>query len=146
MKDEYLFLSPEWVHEATRVIQGARSTDQSFGKLAQSFSLSLIYVVTELPRCLRDLHGGPQLVVLVQLEKGSVRRLWLGTDVPREKHDFMVSSSYDLARQIFCGEGNPATAFIDRKFKVEPMSRAYQSTGTAMLKVARQVPTVFPPN
>jgi putative sterol carrier protein len=155
MKDEYLFLSPEWVHQATRAIQAARSTDKNFGKLAQSFSMSLIYVVTELPQCLREVHGGPQLVVLVQLDKGTVRRLWLGTDVPGDKHDFIVSSSYSLAKQIFCGEGNPATAFIDRKFKVEPMSRVYQRprftakaivTGNAMLKVARRVATVFPPD
>ena len=155
MEEGYLFLTPEWVHEATRAIQSARSTDKNFGKLAQSFSLSLIYVVTELPQCLREIHGGPQLVVLVQLDKGTVRRLWLGTEVPGDKHDFLVSSSYSLAKQIFCGEGNPATAFIDRQFKVEPMSRVYQRprftaraivTGNAMLKVAKRVATVFPPD
>ncbi|MBU2009095.1 MAG: hypothetical protein KJ624_04545 [Chloroflexi bacterium] len=155
MKEEYLFLSPEWVHEAVRAIQAARGTDKSFGKLAQSFSLILIYVVTELPQSLREIHGGPQLVVLVHLEKGTVRRLWLGTEVPGDKHDFMVSSSYSLARQIFCGEANPATAFIDRQFKVEPMRRVYQRpkftakaivTGNAMLKVARRVATIFPPD
>jgi len=155
MKEVYLFLSPEWVHEATRVIQAARSADKDFGKLAQSFSLTLIYVVTGLPQSLREIHGGPQLVVLVQLDKGTVRRLLLGTDVPGVKHDFLVSSSYSLAKQIFCGEGNPATAFIDRQFKVEPMRRVYQRprftakgivTGNAMLKVARRVATIFPPD
>jgi len=76
-------------------------------------------------------------------------------NVPREKHDFMVSSSYSLAKQIFLGEANPATAFIDRQFKVEPMRRVYQRprftakaivTGNVMLKVARRVTTIFPPD
>jgi len=153
MEEGYLFLSPEWVHEVARTIQGARSADKDLGKLAQDFSLTLVYVVTELPQSLRELHGGHQMVVLVQLDKGTVRRLWLGTEVPEEKHDFLVSSSYSLARQIYLGEANPATAFIDRQFKVEPLSRVYRSprftaraivTGNAMLKIGRRVATVFP--
>lgn len=155
MEEGFLFLSREWVHEVTRVVQAARSTDKDFGKLAQGFSLTLVYVVTELPQSLRVLHGGPQLVVLVQLDTGSVRRLWLGTEVPRDRYDFIVSSNYSLAKQIFLGEANPATAFIDRQLRVEPLRRVYQRprftakaivTGNALLRIAKRVLTIFPQN
>ena len=153
MVQEYLFLAPEWVHEVTKVVQAARSTDENFGKLARGFSLTLVYVVTELPPSLCRLHNGPQLVALVQLDQGTVRRLWLGSEVPSEKYDFMISSRYPVAKRIWIGETNPATAFIDRQFKVEPLRRVYQRpkftakaivTGNALLKIARRVPTTYP--
>jgi putative sterol carrier protein len=152
MSDEYLFLSPEWVHEVTRVVQSARTTDKDFGKLAQSFSVSLVYFITELPSVLREQYKGSQLTVLVQLDKGTVKKLCLGTEVPQGKNDFIVSSSYGVARQIFQGQANPATVFIDRRIKVEPMRRVYQRprftakaivTGNALLKIARRVLTVY---
>ncbi|MBI2304680.1 MAG: hypothetical protein HYU86_08055 [Chloroflexi bacterium] len=153
MSEGYQFLSPEWVREVTKVVQGARSTDKDFGKLAQGFSLTLVYLITELPKALGELHNGQQLVVLVQLDKGMVKKLWLGPELPSDKYDFMISSWYSVAKRIFLGKINPATAFIDRKIVVEPLKRVYQRprftakaivTGNAMLKIARQVPTVFP--
>jgi putative sterol carrier protein len=84
-----------------------------------------------------------------------VRKLWIGTSLPKEKIDFTVSSSYKIAKQIFLGELNPATAFINGQFKVEPLSKVYLRprfsaksvvTGNFMLKIARQVPTRFVPD
>lgn len=152
MEEKYVFLTPQWVHEVTRVVQAARSTDKSFGKMAQGFSLTLLYLIAELPPGLKEQYNGSQLAVLVQLEKGMVKKLQLGTEVPKDKVEFTVSSNYGVARQIFLGETNPATAFIDRQIKVEPLSRVYQRprftakaivTGNALLKIARRVPTVY---
>ena len=152
MEEEYIFLSSEWVHEMTRVVQAARSTDKDFGELTRGFSLSLVYLISELPQELREMHDGSRLVILVQLDQGAVKKLWLGTEVPVKKKDFTVSSTYDLAKRIFLGEINPATAFIDRKIKVDPMRRVYLRprftakaivTGNKLIKIARQVPTSF---
>lgn len=148
----YVFLSPEWVHEVTRVVQAARRMDENFRKLASRFSLSLTYLVTDIPQGLRECYGGSQSVVFVQLERGTVRKLWIGTELPAEKPDFTVATNYDVAKQIFLGQLNPATSFINRQLKVEPLSRVYQRprfaaksivTGNAILKIARQVPTLF---
>ncbi|MBI4295389.1 MAG: hypothetical protein HY669_04400 [Chloroflexi bacterium] len=153
MNEGRLFLSPEWVHEVTRVVQSARGSDANFRKLTQGFSLSLLYVITELPQSLRELHNGAQLAILVQLDKGTVRKILLGTGTPEDKVNFTVSSSYSLAKRIFIGEMNPAVAFIDRQLKVDPLREVYRrprftaraiTAGNALLKVARHVLTVFP--
>lgn len=155
MEEGYIFLSPEWVHEVTRVVQSARGADPNFRKLTQGFSLSLVYLITELPQVLREQHNGAQLAILVQLDKGTVRKLWLGITAPGDSVDFTVSSNYGLAKRIFAGEVNPATAFIDREIKVEPLRKVYQrprftaraiTAGNALLKIARRVPTLFPPD
>jgi len=153
-QDTHVFLSPQWVHEVTRVVQGARRTDENFRKLAKGFSLSLAYLISELPQELREQYGGNQVAIFIQLDKGTVRRLQIGTELPQEKIDFTVASSYNVAKQIFQGELNPATSFINRQFRVEPLKRVYQRpkfaaksivTGNLILKIARQVPTVFLP-
>lgn len=150
--DGYVFLSPEWIYEVTRVVQAARRTDENFRKLASRFSLSLTYLVTDIPQGLQERYGGSQSVVFVQLEKGTVRKLWIGTEPPMETVDFTVTTNYDVAKQIFLGELNPATSFINRQLKVEPLAKVYKRprftaksivTGNAILKIARQVPTLF---
>lgn len=153
MEESYLFLSQEWVHEVARVVQSARSSDANFKKLTQGFSLSLLYLITDLPQRLRELHNGTQLAILVQVDKGTVRKLVVGIDIPDDKVDFTITSKYDLAKRIFAGEVNAATAFIDREIKVDPMRRVYQrprftaraiTTGNLLLKIARRVPTLYP--
>jgi len=150
----YLFLSPEWVHEVTRVVQAARRTDEDFRKLAADFSLSLAYLITDIPRELQERYGGSQAVIFIQLDKGTVRKLRIGAELPQEKVDFTLISDYSVAKQIFQGELNPATSFINRQFRVEPLSKVYQRpkfaaksvvAGNAILKIARRVPTVFSP-
>jgi len=150
---EYLFLSPEWVHEVVRVIQAARSGDQRFSEMTHDFNLNLVYQITGLPHRLNETHGGAQLVISIQLNKGIVKKLQLGTEMPEGKRDFTVTTNYMAAQQMFLGEANPATAFIDRQIKVEPLRRVYQRpkftaraivTANALLKIARSVPTVYP--
>lgn len=153
MEERYLFLSPEWVHEAVKMIQAERSTDRDFAKQTRDFSLRLIYVVTELPDKLRSNDSGPRLVVMIELERGVVRDLWVGTDIPDGKSDFTVTTSYETAKQMFLGKANPATTFVDGNIKVEPLRRVYQRprftaraivTANAMLRIARRLATDFP--
>ncbi len=153
MEEGMLFLSPEWVHEAVRTVQAARSADKSFDEMTHDFSLTLQYMVTDLPQRLRDIHGGPQLAIMVQLHRGTVKSLQLGTEVSGDKKDFTVTTNYTAAKRMFSGEANPATAFIDREITVEPLRRVYQRpkftakaivTANALLKIAKRVPTIFP--
>lgn len=150
-----LFLSLDWVYEVTRVVQAARGTDPEFGKLASGFSLNLVYFITDFPPRLREHYGSSQLAIFVSLEKGTVRKLLINSQPPKEKVDFTVSSNYHVAKEIFLGQRNAATAFINREIKVEPLSRVYQRprfsakavvTGNALLRIARTVPTDFLPD
>ncbi|MBI2862130.1 MAG: hypothetical protein HYX89_04850 [Chloroflexi bacterium] len=148
-----LFLSPKWVHEVTRVIQGARRKDKEFGKLASGFSLSLAYLITDVPEEVRELYGGDKVAVFLILDKGTIRKLSVGTELPGDNSDFTVTSNYQVAKKVFLGELNAATSFINKEIRVEPLSRIYRDppftaksivTGNKVLKIARAVPTVFP--
>lgn len=150
----YVFLSPEWVWEVTRTVQAARKSNEDFGKLTSDFSLSLAYKVTDIPQTVGNGQGSNQVVVFLRLDKGTVRKLRIEAELPKEKVDFTVASNYSVVKQIFQGELNPATSFINGQLKVEPLNKVYQRprfaaksivTGNAILRIARQVPTLFPP-
>ncbi len=153
MKEELLFLSPEWVHEVTKVVQGSIARDANLRKMTSGYSLNLAYVFTELPLKLKELYSnGQQLVLFVQLDGGRVKKLWIRTELPEEKVDFTISSDYSVVNQIFQGKLNAAAAFINRQLKVEPMSRVYRRPkftaksiviANQLLKIAMQVPTWF---
>lgn len=153
MKEDLLFLSPEWVHEVTKVVQGNIAKDENLRKLASGYSLNLAYVFTELPFKLGELYSNEhQLVLFVQLDGGRVKKLCIRTELPEEKVDFTISSDYSVVNQIFQGKLNPATAFINRQLKVEPLSRVYRRPkftaksiviANQLLKIAMRVPTRF---
>ena len=63
-RNGYVFLSHQWVQEASRVIQTAKRTDKNLGKLASGLNLGLAYVITNLPKELRN-HIGKSEVGLV---------------------------------------------------------------------------------
>ncbi len=105
MKEDLLFLSPEWVHEITKVVQGSIARDENLKKMTSGYSLNLAYVFTELPVKVRQLYSnGQQLVLFVQLDGGKVKRLWIRTELPEEKVDFTISSDYGVVNQIFQGK------------------------------------------
>jgi putative sterol carrier protein len=152
MKEELLFLSPEWIHEVTSTVQGARAKDEEFRKLTSGYSLNLVYVLSELPFKLKKLYSGKKIVLSVQLDKGRVKKLDIGTELPDGKIDFTIHSDYSIAKQIFTKQLNPATAFINRQLKVEPLSTVYRRprftaksivAGSQIIEFARQVPTRF---
>lgn len=151
MSKEVLFLSPEWVHQAAAAAQTARQTDTEFAEMVSGFNLSLLYVITELPKELKNSHGD-RLPIFVRLEKGGVRQLQIGADVPKEKIDFTVTSRYSVAKQIYTGQINVGTAFVNRLLELEPMSKVYEDpkftatsivAGNRLIKIIGQIPTAF---
>jgi putative sterol carrier protein len=153
LEKKLIFLSQEWIREVTKAVQAARISDEEFKRMTSNYSLNLLYKISGLPAGLRQLYSGKdEICFFIKLEKGSVRKLQIGTDVPNEKIDFTVSSNYDVAEQTVTGELNLATAFFNQQFKVEPQSRLYRNprfaartivVGNRIFKIARQVPTHF---
>lgn len=151
-ENSLLFLSPAWVDEAVKAVQLARVTDKQFRKLVSGLTLDLIYVITGVPSTLRDLYGDDNLIIFVELKAGKLRNIRSGTAAPDRDADFTVTSDYKTFKQIYVGQINAATAFINRDVKVEPMARLYRnpafsarsiSTGNSMIRILQQVPTVF---
>lgn len=147
-----MFLSPEWVEEAVKVVQGARSRDEEFRKLTSDYSLSLAYVTTEIPPKLMELYSSNQLVLLIELENGVVRRFEILKKLPEEKIDFTVISSYSVVKKIFSGELSLASGFFNRQLKVEPFRELYWRprftarsilVGNKILKFCREIPTRY---
>jgi len=153
LDDKLIFLSQEWLREVTKAVQAARITDEEFKRMTSNYTLNLLYKISGLPAGLRQLYSGKdEICFFIKLEKGSVRKLQIGTDMPNEKIDFTVLSNYEVAKQIVTGEVSLATAFFNRHFKVEPQSRLYRNprfaaktivVGNRIFKIARQVPTHF---
>lgn len=151
MEDKLSFLYQDWIHEVTRVVQGARAKDEELRKYTSDYSLSLAYVITELPKKLTYVYS-EKLVLFVKLDKGVVQKLEIGTEIQEENIDFTVFSSYDTVKKIFTEKLNPASAFIKKQLKVEPLGKIYKMprftarsiiTGNMILKYARTVPTKF---
>lgn len=151
----FVFLSPDWIREVLRLVQCARRRNESFRRLAGSFTLKLAYVIQGLPAELRSYYeGADQAVIFVRLEKGAVRRFEISTQPPAEKVDFTIFSDYAVAKRIFQGELTPGSSFINRLLRVEPLNKIYRSpkfaarsivAGNLILKFARRARTVFVP-
>jgi putative sterol carrier protein len=149
-----VFLSKNWIHNVVRAIEKAKAEDKSFRSLTYGFSLSLAYVITDLPEELRSRYGGNEAAIFIELEDGFLRKLIVNKEIPADKSvDFTVKSSYEVAKKIFLGELKPATAFIKRKVKIKPFMKLYQDPAftaksiiaiNAMLKIIKGVPTIFP--
>jgi len=150
----YVFLSKEWINKAVAAIEHAKATDESIMSQAAEFSLSVAYTIENLPQKLRNLYSSDKVTIYVELDQGTLRRFTVGTEVPEgKKPDFTVTSDYDVARKNFQGELNPVSTFIKRRIKVEPFKKLYLnpsfsakslSTINTLLKVMRDVPTIFP--
>jgi hypothetical protein len=153
---EYVFLSPEWVHEVTRTVQLARKDDRYFRNLASGFSLSWVYVVRNIPSGLRRHYGGDdQAVIFLRVDKGIVREVEIRRQLPEEKFQLVLTSDYWVAKRLFMGESSPFRSFMSGQLKVNPVNgfsglwskHAAKSVliANTVLKVARQVPTIFVP-
>ena len=153
LEKKLTFLSQEWIREVTKAVQAARLSDAEFRSITSNYSLNLLYRISGLPADLKKMYSGKdELCFFIKLEKGSVRKLQIGTEPPDEKIDFTVSSSYNIAKQIASGEISLANAFFSRQFRVEPQARLYRNprfaartivVGNRIFKIARQVPTHF---
>lgn len=152
MPEKLMFLSPEWVHEAVRVVQSARGKDEEFRKLTSGYSLNLAYVVTDVPSRLKEIYHSEQIILFTQLDKGTVKNFEILTKPPAEKIDFTIRSSYSVVKQIFLEQLSATTAFMNRQLKVEPFSMVYRRprftaksiiVGNMILKFCKQIPTDY---
>jgi len=151
---EYLFLSKEWINKAVAAIEHAKAADEAIMSQTAEFSLTVAYTIESLPQKLRDLYNSDKVTVYVELDQGKLKRFTVGTELPKEKNpDFTVTSEYDVARKNFQGELNPISTFMKRRIKVEPFKKLYLNpafsaralaTINTLLKVMREVPTIFP--
>lgn len=150
----YTFLSQEWVRKLVAAIEQAKSTDENLRSLASEFSLSVVYVVKDLPDELKKHYNSDEVMIYVELDRGVTKQFTIGTEIPAGKNpDFTVESTYDIAKKIFKGELTVASAFVRRQVKVKPLLKMYADpaftakslmTFNVLLKVMGAVPTVFP--
>lgn len=152
MNKELLFLSPEWIQEAIKVIQSARSKDEKFKKLTSDYNLNLLYIVTDIPQELIKLYSSDKISLFIQLVKGVVNKFEIITDSPINNPDFTITSNYTVAKQIFLGKLSLTSAYINRKVKIEPMSLIYRRprftaksmiVGNMILKLCKEIPTKY---
>ncbi|MEK7405553.1 MAG: hypothetical protein AAB225_10635 [Acidobacteriota bacterium] len=153
--DGQLFLSPTWIHTVAEAVRTARQTDSYFRQLTSGFTQRVAYLINDIPRELSEHYGGGNCVVIqVQLDKGVLRGIRIGAESPNGKVDLTVTCDYQVARQLFQGELGPASAFLNRRFQIEPFRALYRKpqlaaksivAGNVVLRIARRVPTVFLP-
>jgi len=149
-----LFLSEEWVRRMGTAIEKAKATDPEVKSLASEFSLSVAYVISNLPKRLQQIYDCDRVAIYVELEEGVLKRFTAAKDIPNGKDpNFTVESGYGTAKSIFLGEMNLASAFVRRAFKVKPFTRIYANpsfsaksltTFNVLLKVMHKVETEFP--
>jgi len=149
---ECVFLTKEWVKRVVAAIEHAKLTDEEVRSLASDFSLSVAYIINDLPEKLGEQYG--RKVVYVELNHGTTTCFTVGTDIPAgKKPDYVVESSYGVAKSIFQGELNPGTAFVKRLVKVRPLMKLYTNpaftakslvTFNLLLNVMRNISTVYP--
>ncbi len=151
--EEYLFLSKEWIYALTRAIEEAKREDAEFGELTKGFTLTVKYVITGLPKELREMYGSDKVVVYIKLVEGVLKRLSIGPQAEETEADFTVESRYEVAKALFSGRLNLGSAFVGRKIEVSPLRKLYLNpkfaaksvvTANAILKIAAKMPTRFP--
>ncbi len=151
--DEYVFLSPEWIREVTRVVQSVREADPYFRNRLTDYSLNVVYVIRNFPGVLRNWYGGGgQGVIFVRLDQGIVHRIEIGRAPPTDEVDLIVTIEYGVAKQLLLGESGLAATLMNGQVKAEPANgfRRWPTlaakslvTASRMLKIARTVPSVF---
>jgi len=148
------FLSEEWVRQVVATIEQAKLINKDLKTLASEFRLNIAYIINELPEALKKRYNSNKLVVYIELNHGVIRKFIVNSKEPKESSpDFTVESSYSIAKKIFLGEINPATAFIKRYIKVKPLMKLYTdpaftaksiTAAIALRKAIENVPTEFP--
>ncbi|MEM4298363.1 MAG: hypothetical protein QW815_08355 [Nitrososphaerota archaeon] len=149
-----LFLSNEWIRKAVGLIERAKANDESIRRLTSEFSLSVAYVIDRLPDELKGLYDSDRIIIYIKLDRGLIKEFDIGKELPKDQDaDFIVESSYDVARKIFTNEVNVGTAFVRRYIRVRPFYKLYANpsftaksliTMNVLLQVMGKVPTIFP--
>lgn len=148
-----LFLSKAWMDKIVSAIEDARAIDPELMAKTSEFSLSVAYVVENLPQKLKDLYKSDKVVIYVEMEKGNLKQFNVGKEMPNEKFtDFIVTTNYEIAKKNFQGELNLLSTFIKRLVKVSPWRKISMNptftikslaTMLALMKVMREVPTRY---
>lgn len=148
----YVFLSKDWIIAFTRAVEEAKRSDEKFNSLTRGFTLTLKYIVVNLPGKLEKFYNDNKVVIFMHIVEGILKKLVIGPEAENMSADFTVESDYDVAKSLFSGDLNPGTAFTEQKIKVSPLANLYRDpsftaraiiTANAMLKIASKIPTVF---
>ena len=150
---ECVFLSPEWISQVARAVESAREASLYLQNLLADYTLGVTYVIRNIPAQLGHWYGGgPEAVVFVRLDKGTVRRIAVGGKPQKTKVDVMATMDYATAKKLIAGQIRPAATLLSGRIKAVPRNDflnwpklATKSIVTAnqILKIARTVPTVF---
>lgn len=153
--DRFVFLSPEWIAQAVTVLETAKQRDPYLSGLVADFTLKVAYVIEDAPPRLRSRCGnGSKLVIRVALRNGVVEDVKIGTRMPSQPVDLVVTVGYRLAEKLFRGEIGVASTILGGHVQAKPVNGftawariAAKSLVTAsqFLKTARKIPTSFIP-
>jgi len=146
--EEYLFMTPEWMTKFVTIIE----ENPEIRSKTSEFNLSIIYIVENLPRELRELYGSDSVYIYAELDQGSISFTVEKEVVSEETVDFIVTADYEIAKKNFQGELDMLSTFIKRLIKIRPWHKISLNpvftikalvAVTAMLKAMRTVPTRY---
>lgn len=66
LQQDSLFLSDEWVRKAVGLIEKAKASDEDVRNLTSEFSLSVAYVIDQLPEGLKRIYGGDKVAIYIE--------------------------------------------------------------------------------
>lgn len=148
---QYRFLSPEWVHEVAFAVRRAIGKDLYFRNLASMFTMRFACLVRNLPPELRQAYGADEAVIVVNLQKGVLRRVEVRSELPRDNLDLVITSDYRVAKGILLGKLSAPGSFLSGRVRVQPVNGMRRPlsiakslvTASEVVKIARQVPAAF---
>lgn len=151
---DYVFLSPEWVHEVAREVKSARASDHFLGRLVGDLNLNLLYQVRQIPAKLQEHYGGSgQATIYIEVRKGVARRIEIGREAPVKPAHVIVTLDYTVAKQLYLGKSSPAASVFNKTIEAKPVNGYREWSKLAaksiiaanrLLRIARKVPTRFP--
>jgi len=145
------FLSPEWIDEVVAAVRRTTRTDPYYRNIFSRFTLGMVYVVRNLPPALRECYGSEQAVIFARVDKGQIKSVETGTELPEERHHLLVKSDYRVAQQIASGKTTPVNSFLRRKLIVQPVDFPQWPTYVPkariavnlIVKLAKNVPATY---
>lgn len=146
------FLSEEWINEAVRLIEEAKIFDETVRSLSSELSLSVAYIIRDLPDRLKKDYGNI-LTIYVELDRGTTKKFAIHKGSSENiLADYIVESTYDIAKKIFSGEMNPGLAFFSKLVKIKSASKIHLNLVfitkslilfSALLRYIRKIPTTW---
>ena len=137
----YVFPSEEWAREFCSKL----NENPKYHDSAKRWEGSILFVVTDLPDDLKELHGGRDSVgFLLDLWHGECRGMQWFSDLDKADGDYILEATYEDWVQIVSGKLDPIKALITKKMKIKKGSIAtimrFTLAAINMVKTAQQVP------